>query len=104
MLRTFFLIAQRPLLGEEGTQVYRFWKRCGERARELSPSRIKNSAHSDGDFHADLLLQGIARKTRGRKKGIGGIGIVEGAQFRAKAGDELGGAKAKGWFVDAPVG
>ena len=87
-----------------GVSSLSIWGVRKDEARELSPSRIKNGAHSDRDFHADLLFQRIARKTGGKRKMMRRTGIIEGIQFGTEAGNELSGAKTERWFGDAPVG
>src|SRR5215510_7751898 len=69
----------------------------------LSPSRIKNGTHGDGDFHADLLFEHSAWKIRGGWPANCGVGGVKQLQFRAETGDQLSGAEAERGFEFAPI-
>src|SRR5437762_1818435 len=96
-------MAQPPLLCEEGTQVYPYLWASEAESMGLSPSRIKDGAHGDGDFHADLLFEQSAWKIRRRWRASRGVGRIKQLQFRAETSDQVSGAEAERGLAYAPV-
>src|SRR5947208_13983702 len=82
-----------PLRGGE-SQVYPYLWASEAESMGLSPSRIKDGAHGDGDFHADLLFEQSAWKIRRRWTASRGMGRIKQLQFRAETSDQPSGAGA----------
>src|SRR5437870_492622 len=84
-----------PSPSGRGSQVYPYLWASEAESMGLSPSRIKDGAHGDGEFHADLLFEQSAWKIQGRWTASRGVGRIKQLQFSAETSDQLSGAEAE---------